>query len=157
MKIIQNPRLRRGLYAEDVSVVCVHIEAIRSPLFLRLGAEKEQAMIGGKWGMAKLLFGTANGEARARKRAGRLRCQLGGKSCVSWESQTKEKVKKVLKMSGTVWLGTYNKAWEERDFLRREMRTFWISRQRENGGFNFAYGKWICKNGKQDSSSAHPI
>ena len=82
MKIIQNPRLRRGLYAEDVSVVCVHIEAIRSPLFLRLGAEKEQAMIGGKWGMEKLLFGTADEGARARKRAERVRCQSGGKSCV---------------------------------------------------------------------------
>ncbi len=41
MKIIQNPWLRRGLYAEGVSVRCGHAEAIRSPLFLRLGAEKE--------------------------------------------------------------------------------------------------------------------
>ena len=157
MKIIQNPRLRRGLYAEDVSVVCVHIEAIQSPLFLRLGAEKEQAMIGGKWGMEKLLFGTRTRERGRGNGPKGFGANQAEKVAFIRNPKQRKRVKKVLKMSGTVWLGTYNKAREERDFLRKEMRTFWISRQRENGGFSFAYGKWICKKEKQDSSSAHPI
>ena len=57
MKIIRDPWLRRGLYAEGVSVVCGHIEAIRSPLFLRLRVEKEGMWVGCVWGKIE------NGEA----------------------------------------------------------------------------------------------
>ena len=124
MKIIQNPWLRRGWYAEGVSTICGHIRTIRSPLFLRLGGGKRgdvgRMCLGENRGWRNRMFGTVDGKKMVWREDSVCSANQAEKVAFLRNPKQRKLPEKVPKMRGTACREACSQTREKSGFLEEK-------------------------------------